>query len=227
VRSVDFDAFQPKVTLSAKFEANQLGYLTYSTGFRPGGFNGVGQLEPFKREVLRNLEVGYKSTWLDQRLMFNVSTFIARDTDYQFFFVDLAAGGAEVISNLSSVVLKGAEIETQAVLTPGWTAYLNVGLLDSSIRDFAPNLGVPAAIGNKTPKTVPSKFNVGTQEGMVVQRLQSDGPRRLRAPRQKILGYVQRRGYGSGRALGCAGRSAAGTVGAHGLRAQPPQQSLL
>jgi iron complex outermembrane receptor protein len=114
--------------------------------------------------LLRNLEVGYKSTWLDQRMMFNVSTFIARDTDYQFFFVDLAAGGAEVISNLSSVELKGAEIETQAVLTPGWTAYLNVGLLDSNIRDFDPNLGVPAAIGNKTPKTMPSKFNVGTQK---------------------------------------------------------------
>ena len=164
VRSVDFDAFQPKVTLSTKFDPNQLGYLTYSTGFRSGGFNGVGQLEPFKRELLRNLEVGYKSTWLDQRMMFNVSMFIARDTDYQFFFVDLAAGGAEVISNLSSVELKGAEIETQIVLTPGWTAYLNVGLLDSSIRDFDPNLGVPAAIGNKTPKTVPSKFNVGTQK---------------------------------------------------------------
>jgi iron complex outermembrane recepter protein len=114
--------------------------------------------------LLRNLEAGYKSTWLDQRLMFNISAFYARDTDYQFFYVDLAAGGAQVISNLSSVELKGAEIETQAVLAPGWTAYLNVGLLDSYIRDFDPNLGVPAAIGNKTPKTVPSKFNIGTQK---------------------------------------------------------------
>jgi iron complex outermembrane recepter protein len=163
-RSADFDAFQPKATLSTKFDANQLGYLTFSTGFRSGGFNGVGQLQPFKRELLRNLEAGYKSTWLDQRLMFNVSAFVARDTDYQFFYVDLAAGGAQVISNLSSVELKGAEIETQAVLAPGWTAYFNVGLLDSNIRDFDPNLGVPAAIGNKTPKTVPSKFNVGMQK---------------------------------------------------------------
>jgi iron complex outermembrane recepter protein len=164
VRSADFDAFQPKATLSTKFDANQLGYLTFSTGFRSGGFNGVGQLEPFKRELLRNLEAGYKSTWLDQRLMFNISAFYARDTDYQFFYVDLAAGGAQVISNLSSVELKGAEIETQAVLAPGWTAYFSVGFLDSYIRDFDPNLGVPAAIGNKTPKTVPSKFNIGTQK---------------------------------------------------------------
>ena len=163
-RSADFDAFQPKVTLSQKFDANQLGYVTYSTGFRSGGFNGVGQLQPFKRELLRNIEVGYKSTWLDQRLMFNVAAFVERDSDFQFFYVDLAAGGAQVISNLSSVQLKGAEIETQAVLIPGWIAYLNIGLLDSQIRAFDPNLGVPATIGNKTPKTVPAKFNLGTQK---------------------------------------------------------------
>jgi hypothetical protein len=50
------------------------------------------------------------------------------------------------------------------LITPGWTAYLNFGLLNSRIRDFDANLGVPAAINNKTPKTVPEKFNVGTQK---------------------------------------------------------------
>jgi len=69
-----------------------------------------------------------------------------------------------VISNLNSVQLYGAEIQTQGVIAPGWTAYLNIGLLESRIRDFDANLGVPAAIGNKTPKTVPDKFNLGTQK---------------------------------------------------------------
>jgi iron complex outermembrane receptor protein len=163
-RSASYDAFQPKVTLSQKFDANQLGYLTYSTGFRSGGFNGIGQLDPFKKELLRNLEAGYKSTWMDQRLMVNVAAFLERDTGFQFFYVDLAAGGAQVIANLNSVQLYGAEIQTQGVIAPGWTAYLNIGLLESRIRDFDANLGVPAAIGNKTPKTVPDKFNLGTQK---------------------------------------------------------------
>jgi iron complex outermembrane receptor protein len=163
-RSASYDAFQPKVTLSEKFDADQLGYATFSTGFRSGGFNGIGQLAPFKDELVRNFEVGYKSTWLDQRLMVNVSTFLERDTGFQFFYVDLAAGGAQVISNLNSVELYGAEIQTQGVLAPGWTAYLNIGLLNSRIRDIDPNLGVPAAVGNKTPKTVPDKFNIGSQK---------------------------------------------------------------
>jgi outer membrane receptor protein involved in Fe transport len=163
-RSASYGAFQPKVTLSQKFDANQLGYLTYSTGFRSGGFNGIGQLDPFKKELLRNLEAGYKSTWFDQRLMVNVAAFLERDTGFQFFYVDLAAGGAQVIANLNSVQLYGTEIQTQGVIAPGWTAYLNIGLLESRIRDLDANLGVPAAVGNKTPKTVPDKFNLGTQK---------------------------------------------------------------
>jgi iron complex outermembrane receptor protein len=169
-RSASYSAFQPKVTLSQKFDANQLGYVTYSTGFRSGGFNGIGQLDPFKKELLRNLEAGYKSTWLDQRLMVNVAAFLERDTGFQFFYVDLAAGGAQVIANLDSVQLYGAEIQTQGVIAPGWTAYLNIGLLYSRIRDFDANLGVPAAVGNKTPKTVPDKFNLGTQKEWTFER---------------------------------------------------------
>jgi iron complex outermembrane receptor protein len=163
-RSDTFSAFQPKVTLTEKFDATQLAYATYSTGFRSGGFNGVGQLDPFKKELVRNFELGYKSSWLDQRLIFNVAAFLERDTDFQFFYVDLNAGGAQVIANLNSVEIYGTEIETQYLITPGWTAYLNIGLLNSRIRDFDADLGVPAAIGNKTPKTVPEKFNVGTQK---------------------------------------------------------------
>ena len=169
-RSASYSAFQPKVTLSQKFDANQLGYVTYSTGFRSGGFNGIGQLDPFKKELLRNLEAGYKSTWLDQRLMVNVAAFLERDTGFQFFYVDLAAGGAQVIANLDSVQLYGTEIQTQGVIVPGWTAYLNIGLLDSRIRDFDAHLGVPAAVGNKTPKTVPDKFNLGTQKEWTFER---------------------------------------------------------
>ncbi|MGH7869377.1 MAG: TonB-dependent receptor, partial [Candidatus Dormibacteraceae bacterium] len=135
-RSQDFDAFQPKLTLTQKFQPNQLGYFTYSTGFRSGGFNGIGQLQPFKEELLRNTEIGYKSTWLDERLTFNVAAFLERDTGFQFFYVDLAAGGAQVIANLSSVEIKGGEMQTEMVLTPGWTAYFNLGLLDSDIRSF-------------------------------------------------------------------------------------------
>lgn len=162
-RSKSFSSWQPKFTLTRKFTDAQLGYVTYSTGFRSGGFNGVGQLDPFKQETLHNFEVGYKSSWLDNRLIVNVAAFVERDRDFQWFYVDLNAGGAQVISNIPRVEMKGAEIETQMLFAPGWTGFLNVGLLDAKIKEVSPAIAGVAAVDNKPPKTVPSKFNVGTQ----------------------------------------------------------------
>ena len=162
-RSKSFSSWQPKFTLTRKFTDAQLGYVTYSTGFRSGGFNGVGQLDPFKQESLHNFEVGYKSSWLDNRLIVNVAAFVERDRDFQWFYVDLNAGGAQVISNIPRVEMKGAEIETQMLFAPGWTGFLNVGLLDAKIKEISPAIAGVAAVDNKPPKTVPSKFNVGTQ----------------------------------------------------------------
>ena len=162
-RSKSFSSWQPKFTLTRKFTDAQLGYVTYSTGFRSGGFNGVGQLDPFKQETLRNFEVGYKSSWLDNRLIVNVAAFLERDRDFQWFYVDLNAGGAQVISNIPRVEMKGAEIETQMLFAPGWTGFLNVGLLDAKIKEVNAAIAGVAAVDNKPPKAIPSKFNVGTQ----------------------------------------------------------------
>lgn len=162
-RKISFTSWQPKATLTRKLTDTQLTYATYSTGFRSGGFNGVGQLKPFNEETLRNFEVGYKSSWLDNRLIVNLAAFLERDRDFQWFYVDLNAGGAQVISNIPRVEMKGAEIETQMLFAPGWTGFVNVGLLDSRIKEISPAIAGVAAVDNKPPKTVPSKFNIGTQ----------------------------------------------------------------
>jgi len=42
----------------------------------------------------------------------------------------------QVIDNLSKVAFTGAEMEAQAEMTTGLTAYASLGLLDSDIKDF-------------------------------------------------------------------------------------------
>ncbi len=158
-----FSSWQPKVTLTRKFTDRQLAYATYSTGFRSGGFNGVGQLDPFKQENLRNFEVGYKSSWLDNRLIANLAAFWEKDRDFQWFYVDLTAGGAQVISNIPRVEMKGLELETQMLFMPGWTGFFNLGVIDSKIKEVNAAIAGVAAVGNKPPRTVPYKLNLGTQ----------------------------------------------------------------
>ena len=161
-RSKSFSDVQPRVVIDHKFIKDQLVYATYATGFRSGGFNGVGG-RPFDAETLQNYEVGYKSTWWDSRLRLNAAVFQSRSEDYQFFYLDFNQGGAQVIDNLDKVEFTGAELEWQVQATRYWTLLGAVGLLDSDIKAFDPSLTVPVERGNRTPKTQKSTFSLGSQ----------------------------------------------------------------
>lgn len=163
-RSASYDATQPKVTLTWTPAEDRLVYLTYASGFRSGGFNGIGGRE-YDDETVDNVEVGFKSKWLDDRLLLNVAAFRAESEDFQFFFVDVNAGGAQVIDNLDEVTLSGLEVEFEALVAPNWSIFGSLGLQDSEIDAIDPTLTVPASVGNKAPKTTESNFNLGTQVG--------------------------------------------------------------
>ncbi len=112
---------------------------------------------------MQNYEVGYKSTWWDNRLRLNAAVFRSRSEDYQFFYLDFDQGGAQVIDNLDKVEFTGAELEWQVQATRYWTLLGAVGVLDSDIKAFDPTLTVPVERGNRTPKTQKSTFSVGSQ----------------------------------------------------------------
>lgn len=74
--------FSPKVSLQHETGSGGLLYALYSEGYRPGGFNTGGFLYPirpnrvtFAPDRLRNLEVGYKSSFLDHHLALHASVF--------------------------------------------------------------------------------------------------------------------------------------------------------
>lgn len=163
-RKASYNATQPKVTLTWTPEDNELWYVTYASGFRSGGFNGIGGRE-FADENVDNIEIGYKSKWLNDRVLLNVAAYRADSEDFQFFFVDINAGGAQVIDNLDEVTLSGFELEVEALLRPDWSVFGALGIQDSDIDRFDPTLPVPASVGNKTPKTTESSLNIGTQTG--------------------------------------------------------------
>ena len=87
-RQVDFDETQPKLTARYTFTDEVSGYISWGRGFKTGGFNPFGteqllkQYNPastvgdgFPKEVADTWEIGAKTVWLDNRLMFNVAYF--------------------------------------------------------------------------------------------------------------------------------------------------------
>jgi iron complex outermembrane receptor protein len=134
--------FTPRVNVSWQLDDSKLAYLTYSEGFRSGGFNGraadAGTLGPYQPESVESFELGFKSQWLDNRFRMNLTAFSTDYLDKQedVVFPDPALGTVTLVQNAASASIKGAEIELLAIPTDGLTLGLNIGLLDASYDEW-------------------------------------------------------------------------------------------
>ncbi|WP_158080927.1 TonB-dependent receptor [Pelomonas sp. KK5] len=158
-----FDSWQPKLTMTHKLGADALGFATYSTGFRSGGFNTTAADQPiFKAENLRNIELGYKASFLDQRLMLNVAAFHSDSRDFQYFYIKLLANNSLSgrIANIDRVTIKGLDLDLRYAPLAGLEFDAGFGLTDSRITA---NAAEPSTVGNHTPKSSPWKATFGAQ----------------------------------------------------------------
>lgn len=80
-----------KVSLEHSFNEDLFAYVSAASGYRRGGFNLPTVLAPFSTydsDSLWNYEVGLKSTWLDGRLIANVSAYLLDWSDIQLVVQD-------------------------------------------------------------------------------------------------------------------------------------------
>jgi len=157
-QSETFSAWQPKLSLTHQLNDDHMIYGTFSTGFRSGGFNADGSL--FDDEYLSNYEVGFKSSLWDQRMSLNGAVFFSKSKDFQYFFIDLNRGGAQVIDNIDKTDILGAELEFQVLATENLRFFGGLGITDSKIKTFD---AFPNQVGRHTPKTTKYTGNLGAQ----------------------------------------------------------------
>ena len=108
-----------KVNLTYKIDDSKLVYFTYSTGFRPGGVNRRGTIPPYAADWLINYEVGWKTSWLDNRLRFNGALFLDDWNNIQFSALGLNA--FTEIRNAGDARIMGAEADINFRPDNHWT----------------------------------------------------------------------------------------------------------
>jgi iron complex outermembrane recepter protein len=103
-----------KAGLSWKIDPQHLLYFTYSTGFRPGGGNpgytALGQTvapTQYVADTLTNFELGWKTSWLDHRLIVNGDIFLERWKNIQYALPGIY--GLSAIDNVGDAMSKGIE----------------------------------------------------------------------------------------------------------------------
>ena len=138
VASAGFDGFLPRLTLDWRPTDNQMVYLAYATGTKPGGFNSTVAIEAgvptYDEEDARGIELGVKNVLADGRLYANVAIFSNELTGYQLTQnVRSGQNTQSATVNAGDADINGVEVEV--ALAPatmeGLTLRLNYAWTDA------------------------------------------------------------------------------------------------
>jgi iron complex outermembrane receptor protein len=127
------DGVTPRVNVTYKFTDDKMAYATYSEGFRPGGINRRGTLPPYQADWLENYEIGWKTTWLNNRLRFNGAVFSQTWDDFQFSI--LGANGLTEIKNAGAAQIDGVEMDVSMAVTERLGISAGIAWLDSELTE--------------------------------------------------------------------------------------------
>ena len=140
--TASWDEFTPRIAAQYSFDAG-MAYVTYSEGFRSGGFNGRATAPdntgPYDPESVESWEAGAKFTLFDNRFQLNLAAFTIEYNDKQEDIVKPGTDGQAtltVVQNASSATMEGVEMDFTWVIAEGLSLRGNVGLLDASFDDF-------------------------------------------------------------------------------------------
>lgn len=150
--SESWDSFDPKVTLRYNFTPDVMGYATYSTGYKSGGFN-FAQIQPaFAPEELTDYEVGLKADLLADRLRMNLAAF---HYDYTNLQVNTVVLTSLLTTNAGRAEIDGFEAQISASPVPELLMNLSLSYLDARYTEFTtldpgqPLLGPQDLSGNQ------------------------------------------------------------------------------
>lgn len=159
-----FSQLQPKASIAWQMTDDVLSYLTYSKGFRSGGFNEYSPqvVRQYDKEVSNTFETGLKTTWMEGKVWLNMSLFRIDQQDAQFTRLNPNTFTLENL-NIDEVAINGAEIEMSAKVSEQVTLSFGAGWIDNEITknegvDLASGRNLNESVGDSMPYV--SKFNL-------------------------------------------------------------------
>ena len=153
----------PKLNLTYKFDPDRMIYATYSKGFRPGGVNrnGGGTIAPYQPDYLKNYEIGWKTSWFDNRLRFNGAVFREDWSNFQFSY--LGANSLTIITNAGQARIDGLETDLEFAATQSLTLTGGFSLLDAKLTQTFCGIPTVCSAPGFDPSTYEQYAPAGTR----------------------------------------------------------------
>jgi len=132
----DWTDFSPKVAATYNFRDDMMAYASWTRGFASGVFNAraatIDAVGPTDPETVDSIEIGFKTSFLDGRGLFNITYFQADYEDLILFVNNPCDNcGANLINfNAGEAEISGFEAELKLHPIDGLRLHASVGTLD-------------------------------------------------------------------------------------------------
>jgi iron complex outermembrane receptor protein len=178
-----FSAVTPKLSGQFQWTPDVLQYLTWSRGFKSGGFdNRATRLDlatrPFAPETVDTYETGLKTELFDHRARLNLAVFYNDYKDLQVSYSDPAYPGNSVRSNAGKAHTYGVELEADVRATERLSLQASAGYLFAVYDKYrnaggigvnadghrllnSPRWSLSGAITYDVPIEIPGELRVG------------------------------------------------------------------
>ena len=175
-RSEEFDALQPKISLTYDLSENTTLFGSWGVGFKTGGFNNLGGTEIislflvnpdglpvappeiYEEETSSSFEVGFRSTLLDGNLQLNAAAYHTEVDDMQFFeFYVGPFGLMRTVEGIDEVTIQGFEVGASWQMTDGLRLDAGYSTIDGEIDAMTVR---PYVAGNDVPNAAEFTANV-------------------------------------------------------------------
>jgi iron complex outermembrane receptor protein len=139
-----WDEFTPRVAIEYRRPFG-LAYLSYSRGFKSGGYNYPASLNPvLDPEVVESYELGLKSDLREQRLRVDSALFVY---DYRDLQVTRGGEGAFLATeNAADARVTGLEVDIEIAMTGDLTLDIGLAFSDSEYVDYTAGVLVPLRV---------------------------------------------------------------------------------
>ncbi|MEO0996036.1 MAG: TonB-dependent receptor [Pseudomonadota bacterium] len=158
---LEFDEFTPKIGIQYDFNADVNGYLSYSQGFKSGGWsartNDPNELVTFEPEFVNSYEAGLKITAFDGRARLNSVAFYY---DYEDLFNTATGAGGNFIVATNDAEVKGVELEGTARISRSLDVFGFLAWQDGEYEGVDPALA-GTAVGSELQRLPELSYKVG------------------------------------------------------------------
>lgn len=171
--SKDFSNVTPQFGIAYHLSKEYTFFGTISRGYKAGGFNATppAGFESYDEETSWNYEIGAKTSWLDNKLLANLTFYYINWENLQLTQPDPTVPGNYYIANAGSAESKGVELEIIARPLTGWDVFAGAGVADTEFLSDAHAIHTDAfgtsstvgLAGNQLPNTPLFTANCGAQ----------------------------------------------------------------